>query len=291
MKARFALAICVLFAASLLAGCDRTDEPEAVGGEKSGEEPTPTTVAVVAKDFSFDAPASIAGGLVEFSFTNQGNEPHFAGFARVAPGKSFGDVEAAMTAPPPAEGPAGPPPFEDFAGIPTADPGTGGRITLNVPAGTYAFFCLIPSPDGVSHAAKGMVKELRVGEAIAGRLPEPDITMVATDFEFDQTPSAEDGSNTVLLRNEGRQLHEVNLVELGSDGSVDDVIAWYGQPAGPPPMRSLAGVAIRPGEEATATMDLKAGSTYAFVCVIPDVLGDFAPHITKGMFTQTIRVT
>lgn len=51
-------------------------------------------------------------------------------------------------------------------------------------------------------------------------------------------------------------------------------------------MRSLGGVAVKPGEEGTTTLELTAGTTYAFVCAIPDTRGDFAPHVTKGMFTQ-----
>jgi hypothetical protein len=50
-------------------------------------------------------------------------------------------------------------------------------------------------------------------------------------------------------------------------------------------------VAVKPGDEGTAEIELKAGSTYAFVCVIPDVLGDFAPHIVKGMFTQPFTIS
>ena len=50
-------------------------------------------------------------------FTNNGKEPHFAGLAAVAPGKTFADVEAALTAPVSSSAPAGPPPFEEFAGI------------------------------------------------------------------------------------------------------------------------------------------------------------------------------
>ncbi|MDQ4091834.1 MAG: hypothetical protein M3163_16290 [Actinomycetota bacterium] len=55
-------------------------------------------------------------------------------------------------------------------------------------------------------------------------------------------------------------------------------------------MTSLGGVAVKPGEEGVARMELKRGSTYAFVCAIPDVLGDFALHITKGMFTSSFAV-
>lgn len=55
-------------------------------------------------------------------------------------------------------------------------------------------------------------------------------------------------------------------------------------------MAFLGGVAIKAGEEAVATLELKRGSTYAFICAIPDMLGDFAPHLTKGMFTQPFTV-
>ncbi len=94
----------------------------------------------------------------------------------------------------------------------------------------------------------------------------------------------------VGLRNDGKQLHEINLVELAPGKTVDDVVKWYRQPAGPPPMASLGGVAVKPGEEGVTTLELKSGSTYAFVCAIPDVLGDFAPHVTKGMVTAPFTV-
>ncbi|CAN5856289.1 hypothetical protein BH23ACT12_BH23ACT12_04780 [soil metagenome] len=51
-------------------------------------------------------------------------------------------------------------------------------------------------------------------------------------------------------------------------------------------MHSLAGETIGPGEEATASLDLKAARTCAYICVIPEMGGDVAPHITKGMFTH-----
>lgn len=253
--------------------------------------PSTATVDVVARDYAFDLPATIKGGLVEFSFTNNGQEPHFAGFAKVATGKTFEDVKAALTAPPSTTPPAGPPPFEDTLGFPAADPGATGSMTVNLEAGTYAVFCQIPSPDGVPHTVKGMVAPVTVTAGTDGSLPAAVGTVIGTDFAFAQVPALKAGVNVVGLRNEGKQIHEVNLIELGAGKTMEDVVAWYKQPAGPPPMRSLAGIAIKPGEEGTTELDLKAGSTYAFVCAIPDFLGDFAPHITKGMFTAPIPVS
>lgn len=288
MKPRVTAAFAILLGAVMLIGCGESepDEPSATPTEQSA-----TQVTVAAEDFSFDAPATLAGGLVELTYTNRGQEPHFAGFAKAAPGKTYEDVKAALTAPPSDTPPAGPPPFEEFAGAPTADPGAGGNMTFNLDPGTYAFFCSIPSPDGISHAAKGMVKELTVTGGTDGALPQADVTVVATDFAFDSTPTLKAGANVVGLRNDGKQLHEINLVELAPDKTVEDVVAWYRQPSGPPPMRSLSGIAVKPGAEGTTTLDLQEGSTYAFICAIPDVLSDFAPHVTKGMFSQPILIS
>lgn len=204
-----------------------------------------------ALDYSFEAPETITGGLVEFSFTNRGKEPHFFGLARIPEGKSFDEVKGALTAAPPAEGPPpGPPPFEDFAGIATGDAGVSGKASLNIPAGSYVFYCLIPSPDGVSHANKGIVKQMNVSEGSEGALAEADSerTFVATDFAFDKNFSAEAGDNVFRLRNDGRQLHEINLVEMAPDKTMDDLLAWHRQSQGPPPARFLGGVAIKPEE-------------------------------------------
>jgi hypothetical protein len=94
----------------------------------------------------------------------------------------------------------------------------------------------------------------------------------------------------VKLRNHGRQLHEINLVELVAGKELDDATSWLTKPAGPPPYRSLGGVAVKPGEEATTELTLQAGRTYALLCVIPDSLGDRAPHATKGMLTASFQV-
>src|SRR5688500_10096601 len=136
-----------------------------------------------------------------------------------------------------------------------------------------------------------MIRELTVSEGEAGELPAAVQTVDATDFAFAAaTDDLVAGTQVVKLRNQGKQLHEINLVELGSGKDVDDAVAWVRKPQGPPPYRSLAGVAVRAGNEATTELTLQAGKTYAFVCVIPDALGDRAPHAVKGMITPGFQV-
>jgi uncharacterized cupredoxin-like copper-binding protein len=279
----------------VLAGCG-DDEPGASAPEEtstsSATEPEAKAVAITAKDYAFEAPDSIEGGLIEISFTNTGQEPHFAGLAKVAEGKTFDDAKAVLTAPPSGAPPSGPPPFEEYAGAATMNPGAKGNATFNVPAGTYALFCALPSPDGVPHTSKGMIQPLTVTEGIAAGMPDAVATMSATDFALAGSPPTKSGAAVVGVRNQGKQLHEINLVEIMPDKKMEDVVAWFKAPAGPPPMRFLSGVAVKAGEEGTTVFDLKVGSNYAFICAVPDALsGDFVPHIAKGMYTPAFTVS
>lgn len=271
---------------------DATNTTRSTEKQTAGEA-TPAEISLTARDYSFDLPSTFKGGVVDFSYVNAGKEPHFAAFAKIAPGKTVEDVKAVLTGPPPPPDspPAGPPPFEEVLAFPTGDPGVTGRITGNVPAGSYAVYCVIPAPDGVSHAAKGMIKEVTVTEGTERELPSSVGTVEAVDFSLTAPPPMKEGKNVVRLSNKGKQLHEVNLIELPEEKKVEDAVAWFNQESGPPPFRFLAGVAVKPGEDATAELDLKSGSTYAFVCAIPDFLGDFKPHATKGMYTPTFRIS
>ena len=165
---RRTLAALLVLSAALLASCGGTD-----GSSEAASRSAATKLVITATDYGFEAPDTIAGGTVEITFTNNAKEPHFAGLAAVGPGKTFADVQAALTAPASSSARSGPPPFEEFAGIATADPGRRSKATINLPAGTYAVFCLVPSPDGVSHPHKGMVKKLTVTTGNAGAAPEP----------------------------------------------------------------------------------------------------------------------
>ncbi len=287
---KLAVLLAVLVATGTLGACggDAGDEQTATTTEPTQEpaQPGPTEVSVTARDYAIDVPPTFKGGLVNLSYTNAGKEPHFVGFARPAPGKTMADVKAALSAPPSATPPPGPPPFQDVMGIPTADGGEKGKMAVNVAAGTYALYCLIPSPDGVPHAAKGMITEVTVTEGAEGQLPASVGTVDAVDFGFSSLPALKEGKNVVRLSNKGKQLHELNLVELAPGKRIEDVVAWFRQGSGPPPMRFLSGAAVNPGADATTELDLKRGSSYAFVCAIPDVLGDFQPHATKGMYTR-----
>jgi uncharacterized cupredoxin-like copper-binding protein len=279
----------VLAAAVLLLAATGCGDDDDNGGDAAGDDTGATVIDVTAKDYAFVVPATIEGGTVEMNYKNEGLEPHFAAFVKVADGKTFADAKAALTAPEGAA-PAGPPPFTEWAGSPTADPGGSGKMNFDLPAGTYALFCALPAQDGVSHAVKGMVSEVTVTEGETVDLPESVGTITAVDFSLSAPPDLDAGENVVKLANNGKQPHEINLIELPAGKTVADVTTWFTSPAGPPPHKSQSGVFVAPGQEGTATVNLTAGTTYAFICVIPDSLGDFKPHLLKGMATGSFTV-
>jgi len=280
----------VVFAAVLLLFVATACGDDDSGGGAGDDAAAPTVVNLTAKDYTFELPATIEGGTIELNYKNDGAEPHFAAFAKAAAGKTFADVKAALTAPPGGEAPAGPPPFTEEAGAATVDPGGSAAMTFDLEAGTYALFCALPSPDGVPHAAKGMVVEVTVTEGEPVAQPDTVGTITGKEFALSAPPEFDEGDNVVGLTNDGTQLHEINLVELQDGKTVEDLVAWEASGAGPPPGKFLSGVAVAPGSSGTSTFDFKSGSTYVFVCLIPDSSTDFKSHLSKGMKTDTFTI-
>lgn len=124
-----------------LAACGSDDPEPSV--KAAGRE-----VTVVAHDYRFDVPATIEGGLIQVSFRNAGGEPHFVDMASMAPQATLSEVQAELSPPPgspaPTGGRPGPARFERFAGVSTMDPGRTGKVTVNLLAGRYVFFCRLP---------------------------------------------------------------------------------------------------------------------------------------------------
>jgi hypothetical protein len=295
---RFVVLVAVV---GLLAGAGCGDDgDEGAKGDTTKESVTTTTAAptpaikVTARDYAFDVPATISAGLVAMTLDNVGKEPHFAALAQPKEGVPISDVQAAITAIASGKPPAGgPPPFVEYIAMGTVDPGGQSHVTGNLPAGKYMMFCLLPSPDGVTHGAKGMIKEVEATGGSPGELPKTDATFITHDFAIGAAgggaPAFKAGTNRVTLENKGKQIHEIDLVELAEGKKVADFVAWAAKLAGPPPGSFRGGPAIRDGLSVTTTFDLKPGARYVLVCIVPDSLGDGAPHITKGMHTEEFQ--
>lgn len=258
----------------LTAACARESAPPADSAAP------PQEVTITASDFAFELPAApIHSGLTTMRLVNQGQEMHHITLVRLTGGKTVEDFMAAVANP-------GPPPewMVAMGGPNPAAPGGEATATLVLEPGTYVLTCFIPSPDGVPHIAKGMSlgMEVQAADAPAAPLPVGDITLSLMEYSFalSQTPTA--GTHTFTVTNQGKEPHEVVLVQLNPGVTIEQAVAWLESgEQGPPPVVPVGGVSgMSPGQSQNFTADLAPGN-YAMICFVP--APDGAPHFAHGM--------
>lgn len=168
------------------------------------------TVTIGAADYSFVLPDSIPGGLTRLVLDNKGKEAHHAQFTRLNPGVTLAQFQAALP-----QGPSASFPLVTFTGGPgPVGPGGKSEVVVELTAGQYALLCFLPSPDGVRHLAKGMVKPLTVTAAPAGRPAESaaQATVELKDFAFAGVPELKAGKTTLKVINGGKEPHEMAVL-------------------------------------------------------------------------------
>ena len=172
-------------------------------------------------------------------------------------------------------------------------PGQEAHATSVLAPGQYVYICFIPSPDGVMHAAKGMIRPFTVTaaeSAPAVQQPTPDVTFTLTDYDFQASQPLKAGRQTIMVENAGPQPHEVVLLKLAPGKKVEDFATWAETGMkGPPPAEALGGVTfLDKGARGSFTADLTAGE-YGLMCFVPDAK-DGKPHLAHGMM-KTIKVS
>ena len=118
----------------------------------------PHAVTVIATDYHLAIPATLPPGPTTFTIVNRGREAHHLQLERLEQGHSLAELLAALKS-------GGRPPAwaVDVGGPNAVDPG--GRslpATVDLRPGTYAALCVIPGPDAVPHAMKGMAQQFTV---------------------------------------------------------------------------------------------------------------------------------
>ncbi len=258
---------------------------QAAASPVAGFDPKTGVVTVIARDFSFDAPDSVPAGPITFRLINQGTELHHLQLAKLPEGKTIGDLQADMAAGKATN-------WLIDAGGPNAAVPTESTIAVApLEVGQYVLMCVIPSPDGTPHVAKGMIKPLQVTAASAPAATEPaaDITMTLKDYAFDLSTPVTAGKHTIKVVNAGPQPHEVVVLQFTPGKTMNDFMAWeeHGMKE-PPPGTFLGGItAIANGGHGYFIEDFAPGN-YALLCFVPDA-GDGKPHLRHGM-TQSFTI-
>lgn len=248
--------------------------------------PTANVVTITANDFAFVAPDTIPAGLTTVKFQNAGKEPHQVVFVRIDSGKTMADVANLMKDPN-----AKVPGWLSFPmGANGIVPGDSGNATATLTAGHYILACFLSSPDGTSHANKGMVKPLEVRAATGPAAAEPiaDITITEKDYTWDISAPITAGTHTFRVENAGPQAHEITIFQLAPGKTAKDMQAWIagGMKGAPPakPAGGFVGPMPIPGVHGFFTTTFAAGN-YLFLCFVPDQQ-DGKPHVAHGMMKE-----
>lgn len=77
---------------------DKSSASDAAQTATAAVAATPSVVTITAKDYSYDAPDTIAAGMVSLKLVNQGPELHHIQLLRITGGKTYADLAAGMKA-------------------------------------------------------------------------------------------------------------------------------------------------------------------------------------------------
>ena len=279
--------IAMMIAGLVLAGCGSSSKSSDSGTTTTvgAAKPRPK-VTLTAKDFSFVLPAEIPAGYVDLTLDNQGKEVHQAqlvklGSATLAQFKAYAvktdlsKVKAGTI----------------FVGGPNnVAPGQSVTATVKLDPGAYAVVCVIPGADGKPHVAKGMIGQVNVAQTAESVevAPVATSTIILGDFSF-TLPKGFTGKGTIDISNQGNQVHEAILYELGAGKTVADAKKYLltppgtPPPAGPPPLTPIGGtVGLSSQQHAWLDLDLTPGN-YLLVCFFPDTAKGGLPHALEGM--------
>ena len=235
-------------------------------------------VTVRAMDFAFELPDTLPAGTVTLRMVNDGPDLHHVAVVKLEDGHTADELLKIVAA-----HQAMPVWAVELGGPNAVVPGDTSDVTLDLPAGSYAFICVIPAPDGVPHIMKGMFKPVVVaGRAAPAAAPRHDAVMVLDDYAFGLEGTIAAGRRTIRVENAAAQAHEVLFVQLAPGKTGHDVLAWLESRQGPPPGRPVGGiVGLAKGRVNHVTADFAPGE-YALMCFLPDAK-DGKPHFVHGM--------
>ncbi|MFT4040748.1 MAG: hypothetical protein QM692_21385 [Thermomicrobiales bacterium] len=250
-------------------------------------------VEIVGKDFAFELPAEIAGGLTRFRLINEGTFTHHVIFLRLHDGVTQEQIDAAAQEP-------------DYLpllalgepmGGPNAAP-VGGSATaiVDLPEGAYQVFCVIGDDQEIPHYRHGMIAPLTVTAAPANQ-PKPmaERTIVLSDYAFHDLPAElPAGEHVWEITNAGPEIHELVVFRQAPGVTFDMIAGIFGaapegtpvavaSPPPGPPFMDVGGVTLMaPGVTNWAILDLEAGDYFA-ICFVLSPDHDKAPHFAFGM--------
>lgn len=125
-------------------------------------------VKVIARDYVYDAPATVQAGITTIQLINQGADIHHVTVQELPEGRTVKDFFDATRN-------TGRPPTWSRSVAQTTTIPNGGEafIAFRMAPGRYILSCLIPAADGRSHVAKGMYQVITATNGAVATTPRP----------------------------------------------------------------------------------------------------------------------
>ena len=265
---RFAAIVMVVVSTACAGGGDEPPEIE------SPESDAPVSIQVEATEYAYEMPDEIPAGFVTLDFVNVGDQPHEFGFVRLTQGRTVGDLRRLFT-----KSAGGNPLWpEEVGGLSALSPGQSASMTKDLEEGSYAFFCLLPTPKGEQHVDEGMIAGFRVGPlAVESKAPDPEVVIVGDETGYD-VPQITPGRRLVEFRNATSDREILfHLSSLNPGRTPADVTAWYESGYRRPAPVVFPGSAreVAPSESSFIEIDFESGRTYTMI----DPINDFETDI------------
>ena len=230
------------------------------------------TVTGTATDDSIELPSEIPAGLVSFSFENKRSEADFTPvIARLNDGVTMEDLTTAMSGD---DQMAAIPLLTLYGGV-TVATGEGLNYTTELIPGQY----VLVEYSGAGFASFTVTENDMTDEIAA---PEADVNLAMIDFAFGVPAFIPAGPQVWHFENVGDQWHEMAMVKVDDGTTTADIRAAMasGEEMSAQPAFTLPPLGA--GLQSWVTLDLEPG-TYALLCFLPDLNGDFSPHMAHGM--------
>ena len=248
-------------------------------------------LAISASEAGYEAPDSVAGGLVALTFTNNGQTNHMAMLIQAAEGVTIEELEAAIKADPMNQVTLREMVLS-FGGAGGIAPGMTQRLILDLPAGQYLIADFEFDADQTPFVAKNGLKRLEITEPAATQPAEPaaDTTVDLIDFAFTGIPGQMlPGAYIFKVVTTGAEPHELAFVKLAEGVSAQEAFSAVPEPGAELPFTFWGGVQdMDPGQTAWVEVVLDPGEFVAF-CPIIDPATQ-RPHVMLGM-VQTVTVS
>lgn len=295
------LAVLAFAAAPACGGGDGSGNDEAASSSFTTTTTAPVpivpAVTVTARDYGFEAPAVVGGGVTRLTLENTGQRKHEAVILSTGdkpPDQAARDLIPSLLG----EGKPIPAYLRFYGGVSLVAGGTTAESTLPLPAGRYALVCTLtdldsldsdkaakdgeePSPEAAQfHFERGMVAAFEVQGTSSAAMPATDGTVVAKDWSF-EVPALAPGARVLTFRNDGQQDHSLAIAEWADGIGLDAARAAFetllaATPEKPPPDSTptpedlaFAGP-LSAGGQGTFRVELKPNRTYVFACYMSD---------------------